>query len=362
MPFARLCVVIAALLAVATPALADPAAEQLFRDGKQLLKDGHVDEACDRFEKSEALEARSGTLLNLGDCRERQGNFASAWEMFLQAKALASRENNPQRADTAAKRAAAIAPRRAFITYVVPAERRVPGLVITRNDIEVPPAVWDTEVPIDPGRYVIVAKAPGFEPQTTNVEVARESKATATVPASRLTASPRGAIEPPVADHLVRHDDPIPPVAVWPPLATVGFGPLIGMSSDGDFIVGGRLVGGIALPSAALRGSFSVKYAQFLNGLNVPNNTTDLFAFGVALDYVRLFHRGLGAAGGVGAGIDRLEPASENTATTSRWFSLRATPVILRFGTPRLELAATVELVLPSKTVLGLIGLDWFVW
>ena len=45
--------ILALLIGFATPALADPAAEQLFQDGRQLLKDGHLDEACDKFDKSQ---------------------------------------------------------------------------------------------------------------------------------------------------------------------------------------------------------------------------------------------------------------------------------------------------------------------
>ena len=52
-------------------------AEVLFRDGKKLLKAGKLAAGCDKIEASERLESSVGTLLNLGDCRERLGRLAS---------------------------------------------------------------------------------------------------------------------------------------------------------------------------------------------------------------------------------------------------------------------------------------------
>ncbi|MCX5748184.1 MAG: hypothetical protein NT062_37475 [Proteobacteria bacterium] len=364
MPLAHRAVVIGTLLlAIAAPASADPAAEQLFRDARQLLKDGHVDEACRKFEQSQALEPKVGTLLNLGDCQERQGNLATAWEVFLRAKALASRQND-SRAAEAARRAEAVAPRRAFITLVVPRANRVPGLVIKRDATELPESLWDAAVPIDPGSHTIVATAPGHQAVTMTVEVGREAQATATLTALPVvTVSAAAAGEPALVEHPAgERGAPTRTGSVWPPLSTLGIGPLIGLSSDNDLVVGGRVIGGVALPHGALRGSFSVKYASFANDANDPENTSTLFAFGVGLDYLWMFHRGLATGGGLGAGVDRLKPVYENQAITSTWFALRASPIVLRFETPRLELGLHVELALPANVVIGLIGLDWFVW
>jgi len=51
-------------------AAADPAAEKLFRDGRALLQENKLAEACAAFERSDAIEPRIGTVLNLADCRE----------------------------------------------------------------------------------------------------------------------------------------------------------------------------------------------------------------------------------------------------------------------------------------------------
>jgi hypothetical protein len=55
------------------------AAEALFQEGRQLLEEGHVDEACLRLAESYAQEPASGTLLNLARCHQTQGKIATAW-------------------------------------------------------------------------------------------------------------------------------------------------------------------------------------------------------------------------------------------------------------------------------------------
>ncbi len=353
-------VALAALLIgslAAAPAAADPAAEQMFRDAKQLLKDGRLDEACEKFAASQHIESKSGTLLNLADCRERQGKLATAWDMFLQAKALASREQDSVRAAEAARRADAIAPRRAFITIELPTEGRPPGLSISRDGVDVPAPLWNVEVPIDPGRYVVVAQAPGHAPQTTTVEVERGARATARLAA--LVALPSDPADRPDVDDRDR-DLPAPPPPPRP--KTLGIGPLLGASSDGDLVVGGRIVTGILVPDAVIRGSFAIKSSQYGNDPLDAGNYTDVLAFGIAIDYVRTLHPRFAIGGGLGAGIDQLKPSYQDVATTEKRFSVRASPAIVRPGKMPLELAVHVELVVPTTTVNALVGVDWFFW
>ena len=99
-----------ALLVCPVTADAQPAsAEALFQEGRTLLAAGDVAAACDRFEASNRQEASVGTLLNLGDCRERLGDTETAWATFLAAEALARRSSD-DRADEAARRADALEP------------------------------------------------------------------------------------------------------------------------------------------------------------------------------------------------------------------------------------------------------------
>ena len=64
-----------ALCAVVTTAAAEDAAqaEKMFTDAKALLAAGKLAEACDAFAASQKLESSPSTLMNLGDCRQKNG-------------------------------------------------------------------------------------------------------------------------------------------------------------------------------------------------------------------------------------------------------------------------------------------------
>ncbi len=183
----RILVVAIALAAVVTPRRAHAQsveAEALFREGKKLMKDGKVAEACDKFDASERLESSVGTLLNLADCREKNHQLATAWATFLKASTAAKQEGkDPKREAEARRRANLLEPRLAYLTISVPDASRVEGLVIKRNGAVVDQALWNQGVPVDPGEYEISGEAPGHEPWSTKVQITDEKqKASVEVP------------------------------------------------------------------------------------------------------------------------------------------------------------------------------------
>jgi hypothetical protein len=193
-------------LAFAAPAHAQSAeAETLFREGKRLLKKGEIAEACDKFEASDRLEPTVGTELNLADCRERNGQLATAWAMFVKAAAAAKRaDGDGKRAAEARRRAVALEPRLVYLTIVVREAARLDGLVIKRNATPIDAALWDQRVPVDPDEYEISGEAPGHVPWRTRVTVKAKSQKvevpmldprpeSAPVAAARGEASGRGA-------------------------------------------------------------------------------------------------------------------------------------------------------------------------
>lgn len=156
-------------------------AEVLFRDGRSLVKAGKLAEGCAKIEASERIESSVGTLLNLGDCREKLGKVASAWAAFRKAEATARRaQNDDKREDEARRRAIALEPRMSSLTLEV--VQPPAGLVIKRDDEVVDAAVLNTAVPLDPGTYVIVAEAPGYQPWKTDVVIAPKTKRRLAVP------------------------------------------------------------------------------------------------------------------------------------------------------------------------------------
>src|SRR5207249_4775002 len=112
------CIVLALALAMAPAASAQTAeGEMLFREGKRLLKTGKIAEACDKFEASERVDPQIGTELNLADCREKNGQTASAWGMFVKAAAAAKkRADDGQRAAEAKRRASELEKQLVYLT------------------------------------------------------------------------------------------------------------------------------------------------------------------------------------------------------------------------------------------------------
>lgn len=69
-----------AAVSVAAPTWAQEPTEgeKLFVEGRKLMDEGKTDEACQRFEKSYALEGALGSLLNLANCEEKRGRLRVA--------------------------------------------------------------------------------------------------------------------------------------------------------------------------------------------------------------------------------------------------------------------------------------------
>jgi hypothetical protein len=174
-------------------------AEVLFRDGRNLIRQGNLGVGCDKLAASEALETSIGTLLNLGDCREQNGQIATAWKTFLDAAALA--QDNPKerkRADEARRRASYLQPRLSYLTISVSDASDIDGLTITRDGAPVDRAFWNQGVPVDGGTYVIEASAPGHDAWRTSIVVAPENAhAMAEVPRFKPIEELAPAVAPP---------------------------------------------------------------------------------------------------------------------------------------------------------------------
>ena len=148
------------------------AAEQLFADGERLMKEGKLPEACEAFAASNRIESRAGTLVNLGLCREQNGQLASAWSAF---KDSLTRVKDPKKQQIATDHIAAIEPRLSYLTISVPDESRVDGLALTRNGAPVDQVLWNRAIPVDGGSYKIAGHAPGHEEWSTTVDVPKEN-------------------------------------------------------------------------------------------------------------------------------------------------------------------------------------------
>lgn len=148
------------------------AAEALFEQGRQLMDAGQFAEACEKFAASNEADASVGALLNLGACQERIGRLASAWTSYRQAATLARRDKDRRRANFASKRAAELEQQLSYLVIEVPDDSNAEGLRVLRDGNEVPAALWNQRIPVDPGEFSVVVEAPGYRAWTTQVSIA----------------------------------------------------------------------------------------------------------------------------------------------------------------------------------------------
>lgn len=168
-----------------TPALASAAdgnasarAQTLFDQGLAAARKGDLKTACPLFRASNDAEARTGTLLNLGTCYEKNWQSASAWVAFREAEALAHREGRADLEAQAKQKWTSLEPRLVRLTIQVPAASRIAGLSVTRDGHAVQVAEFDVPIPIDPGEHALKAEAPGHVTWQQTVVMTNASRET----------------------------------------------------------------------------------------------------------------------------------------------------------------------------------------
>lgn len=173
------------------------AADLLFTDAEKLVESGQIAAACPKFAESQRLDPQLGTLLHLADCYDKNQQTASAWASFREAAELAARRGD-SREQVARERSIALEPKLVKMTIVVAPAGDVPGLEIERDGQRVARVLWGAAVPVDPGKHVVVAKAEGKQPWTSEIE-AKEPGGTVqvTVPVLVAKAAPPPPAAPP---------------------------------------------------------------------------------------------------------------------------------------------------------------------
>jgi len=219
------------------------AAELLFRDGNKLMAEGKLAQACDAFEASNRIEPRAGTLLRLGECREQNQQFASAWSAYRDAL---GRATDPVKRNFAAAQATALEARLSYLTVTVTDDSRIDGLTVLRNGSPFDPALWNRAVPVDGGDYVIAGHASGHDDWQTVMHVpVSGAKITVEVPKldelgkrTPLLPAEASALSPPVAEP--RHDQARPPAATFTTRRKIA----VGVASAGVIaMVAGTILG-----------------------------------------------------------------------------------------------------------------------
>jgi len=141
---------------------AETEADRLFREGRSDLDRGDYDSACEKFERSYAVDpehAGGGVVGNLADCEEHFEHFAKAWRLWNDAELRWRRAGIPQKARFAQDRATVVAEKATTVVIGV-SDPTAPGLAITVNGERVAPAKTIRTV-VDPGNVEVVASARG---------------------------------------------------------------------------------------------------------------------------------------------------------------------------------------------------------
>ncbi len=173
-------------LTFAAPAVAAPTdeADALFEEGRRLMDEGKLPDACAKLERSFQLAPRLGTMLNLGACTERRGQLARAIALYERAATLARQTGRADREAVAREYAAALEAKVGKLVVVLeePAADQLTQIdgetISTRGGL----------VPLDPGRRRLVARAAGRAPFEKVIDVT--VGATITVKIPRLAALP----------------------------------------------------------------------------------------------------------------------------------------------------------------------------
>lgn len=166
-------------------------AQALFDKGLAAARQGDFVRACPLFRASQEAEPRTGTLLNLGTCYEKNWQTASAWAAYREAEASARREGRADWQEQAKQKWTQLEPRLVRLTVQVPASSRIPGLIVLRDGVAMQPAEYDTALPVDPGEHVLSAQAPNHVTWEEKIIVTNRSRET------RVPTLQRGKDAPP---------------------------------------------------------------------------------------------------------------------------------------------------------------------
>ena len=187
-------------------------AEKLFQDGRALMAQRKFADACAKLAESQRLDPGVGTLLNLAECFEKNGQVASAWATYREADAAATREGQKKRTVYAAARVKALTPELSYLTVEAPAV--VPaGLNVTCDGKPIGAASMGSPMPFDAGSHRLEATAPGRRTWWKSVDLSPKSSLRVSVPDLEVIEVPPPPPEParpPPAAVIVPVEPPVP--------------------------------------------------------------------------------------------------------------------------------------------------------
>ncbi len=236
-------------------------AQSLYDNARALMADSKFESACPKLEESQRLDPALATLFHLADCYEHIGRTASAWAAYLDVAAASKRAGRADREQVARDKAAALAPKLSKLTVNVAATSQVPGLVVKRDGAVVREGQLGTPLPVDTGKHVVEASAPGKVSWQGDINVTEEGKivqieipklvdsAVAAVASPEKAQPPAATTTMPPAEspsHSLGTQRTIALVVAGVGVVGVGIGSIVGLralSKNSDSNASGRCVG-----------------------------------------------------------------------------------------------------------------------
>jgi hypothetical protein len=165
------------LALVATAHAQAPSASELFKQGRELVKNGKHAEACEKFRKSQELDPQLGTLFNIAQCDEKTGKLATA---LAEYREVVAKDTNGKRKATAAEYQSKLEPR---VPKLVVQIAKPPQSLVVTLDGPTGGKPIDANLPIevDFGDYTVIARADGYRELSAKVKIDKEGDTT-TVP------------------------------------------------------------------------------------------------------------------------------------------------------------------------------------
>lgn len=156
------------------------AAQALFDQAAEEMEKKSFAAACPKLEEATKLIPEAlGARMALAECYEGRGKLASAWSQYAMVEGLATKANQPERAEAAGKHAREIKPKLATLTIELGSGvDAIAGLTITRDGLDAGVGQRGVAFPADVGSHQIVVTAPGYKPWKKSLEILADGAAT----------------------------------------------------------------------------------------------------------------------------------------------------------------------------------------
>ncbi|MFO0613008.1 MAG: hypothetical protein U0414_10490 [Polyangiaceae bacterium] len=163
----RLAVALLGTVCWAGPALAQPASDPAFDEGRKRLEAGDYAGACAKFQETWDSAHSPGKAFNLSVCEEKQGHLRRAQSWMREGMLLLAKDDD--RLSGAVERVQTLEKRLPYMKIVVSAPTDGGPVDSPIALVDDQPVAASEAVPVDPGRHVVKLSAAGRANATVEI-------------------------------------------------------------------------------------------------------------------------------------------------------------------------------------------------